>query len=227
MRRALTAAFGESGYEVMRTEAVGPKVGGELRQKALMALFLSFAATLVYLWFRFEWRFAVAAILATVYDIVATIAFIAMLNLEVSLVLVAAVLTIIGYSLNDKIVNFDRVRENLRKYKRANFADLLNRSINEVLPRTIMTGGGTIAAILSLLIFGGEVIRDFAWVMNFGVITGTFSSVYIAAPIIMAIERRWPGADAHGVKAGVSTMSRPGGPAVPSPRTPRVIADRD
>ncbi|MBI4419285.1 MAG: protein translocase subunit SecF, partial [Gemmatimonadetes bacterium] len=167
--RALAGAFGESGYEIVRTEAVGPKVGGELRQKAVMALLLSFAATLLYLWLRFEWRFAVAAVLATVYDILATIAFIAMLHLEVSLVLVAAVLTIIGYSLNDKIVNFDRVRENLRKYKRTNFAELLNRSINEVLPRTVMTGGGTIVAIFSLLVFGGEVIRDFAWVMNFGI----------------------------------------------------------
>lgn len=192
VRAALVSAFGAEAFVIERAEAISPKVGGELRQKALTALFLAFSATLLYLWFRFEWRFAVAAILATIYDIVATIAFIALLRLEISLILVAAVLTIIGYSLNDKIVNFDRVRENLHKYRRANFAELLNRSINEVLPRTVMTGGGTIAAILSLLIFGGEVIRDFAWVMNFGIITGTFSSIYVASPILLAIEQRWP-----------------------------------
>jgi preprotein translocase subunit SecF len=132
-------------------------------------------------------------------------------------------LTIIGYSLNDKIVNFDRVRENLRKFRRDNFADLLNRSINEVLPRTIMTGGGTIVAILSLLIFGGEVIRDFAWVMNFGIIAGTFSSIYIAAPILMVIEKRWPGEDARGVKVAVTPRQTPSA----NPRSRRVTADND
>lgn len=223
--RALTIAFSETGYEVLRTEAVGPKVGGELRGKALFAVFLSFAATLVYLWFRFEWRFGVAAVVATAHDIVATIAFIAMLHLEISLVVVAALLTILGYSLNDTIVTFDRVRENLHKYKRANFADLLNRSINETLPRTIMTGGGTIVAILSLLIFGGEVIRDFAWVMTFGIITGTFSSIYIAAPVLLAIERRWPGEDARGVKAVAAPARSPVASAPSSPR--RVTADTD
>jgi preprotein translocase SecF subunit len=220
---ALTAAFGSEGFEITRTEAVGPKVGGELRQRAVMAVLLAFGATMLYLWFRFEWRFALAAILATMYDIGATIAFIAMLDLEISLVVVGAVLTIIGYSLNDKIVNFDRVRENLNKYRREDFAGLLNRSINEVLPRTVMTGGGTIVAIISLLIFGGAVIRDFAWVMNFGIITGTFSSIYIAAPILMAIEHRWPGENARGVKAAPPVARAPT-PVLPSGR--RAPADR-
>jgi preprotein translocase subunit SecF len=146
------------------------------------------------------------------------------MNLEVSLVVVAGLLTILGYSLNDTIVTFDRMRENLKKYRRENFSGLLNRSVNETLPRTVLTGGGTIIAIFSLLIFGGEVIRDFAWVMAFGIITGTFSSIYIAAPVLIAIERRWPGEDARGVKAVVAPAGRSA--AAPA-RPPRATADRE
>ena len=203
VRAALAQSFGDDAFRVERVEAVGPKVGSELRQKALIAILLSFLATLVYLAFRFEWRFGVAAVLATGHDILATIAFTRYLDLEVSLVVVSAILTVIGYSLNDTIVIFDRVRENLHKYKRDDFTGILNRSVNETLPRTVLTGGATLLALLALLFLAGEVIRPFAWVMLFGVVVGTFSSIYIASPVLLAIEKRWPGHEARGVKARV------------------------
>ncbi|MEO8140776.1 MAG: protein translocase subunit SecF [Gemmatimonadota bacterium] len=197
---ALDEALGKGTYVLDRTGAVGPKVGGELRTKALLAIFYSFLAVLVYLAIRFEWRFGLAAIAATAHDIILTIGFIALMRLEVSLTVVAAVLSMVGYSLNDTIIIFDRVRENLHKYKRDHFADILNRSVNETLPRSILTHGTSLATLLALAIFGGEVIRPFALVMFFGVFTGTFSSIYIAAPVLMWIEHKWPGADARGVK---------------------------
>jgi protein-export membrane protein SecD/preprotein translocase SecF subunit len=190
-RTALDAGLGADGYTILRSEGVGPKVGGELRQKALIALVFSFAATLIYLAVRFEWRFGLAAIIATAHDILATIAFIRYLDLEVSLVVVAALLTVLGYSLNDTIVIFDRVRENLRLNPRATFVDVLNRSINETLPRTILTGGTTLATALVLSFFAGEVIKPFALVMAFGIVVGTFSSVFVAAPVLLWIRRRW------------------------------------
>jgi preprotein translocase subunit SecF len=196
--QALNAVLGENTFKVVRTEAVGPKVGGELRQKAFLAIFLSFFAVLAYLAYRFEWRFGLAAVIATAHDILATIAFIAVLRLEVSLTVVAAVLSMVGYSLNDTIIIFDRVRENLRKHKKEGFAQILNRSVNETLPRSVLTHGTTLGTLLALTIFGGEVIRPFALVMFFGVFTGTFSSIYIASPVLMAIEKRWPGELARG-----------------------------
>lgn len=198
---ALTAAFGGDAYEIVRTESVGPKVGRELRQKALLAIVLSFGATLAYLWFRFEWRFGIAAVAATAHDTLAAIAFLSVMHLEITLVVVAAVLTIVGYSLNDTIVVFDRVRENLRKYRRQNIYEILNRSVNETLPRTLLTGVTTLAATMSLLLLGSEVIQGFALMMTFGIIVGTASSVYIASPVLLAIERRWPGEDVRGAKA--------------------------
>jgi preprotein translocase subunit SecF len=204
VQQALTQRFGEAAYRVDRREAVGPKVGGELRQKALVAILLSFVATLVYLAFRFEFRFGVAAVVATAHDILTTLAFIKYMNLEVSLVVVAAILTVVGYSLNDTIIIFDRTRENLHKYKRDDLGGILNRSINETLPRSVLTHGTTIATTLALLIFAGEVIRPWAWVMTFGIFTGTFSSIYIAGPILLWIEKKWPGHEARGVKAHVA-----------------------
>jgi preprotein translocase SecF subunit len=197
---ALGRAFGADRPAIGRYESVGPKVGGELRQKALLAILLSFGATLVYLWFRFEWRFGLAAVAATAHDIILTVAFIGIMHLEVSLVVVAAILTIVGYSLNDTIIIFDRVRENLRRYKRQYLYEVLNLSVNQTLPRSILTHGTTAAATIALLILAGEVIRPFAWVMSFGIITGTFSSVYIASPLLMIIEHRWPGEDARGAR---------------------------
>ncbi len=197
---ALDQVLGEGSYTILFTGAVGPKVAGELRSKAFLAIFYSFLAVLGYLAFRFEWRFGLAAIAATAHDIILTIGFIAIMRLEVSLVVVGAVLSMVGYSLNDTIIIFDRVRENLHKYKRDHFSDILNRSVNETLPRSILTHGTTLSTLLALAIFGGEVIRPFALVMFFGVFTGTFSSIYIAAPVLMWIEQKWPGADARGVK---------------------------
>jgi len=198
VRRALDETVGAGQYAVVRTEAVGPKVGGELRTKAFLAIFFSFFAVLAYLAFRFEWRFGLAAVIATAHDILATIAFIGVMRMEVSLTIVAAVLSMVGYSLNDTIIIFDRVRENLRKHKRETFEQILNRSVNETLPRSILTHGTMLATLLALTIFGGEVLRPFALVMFFGVFIGTFSSIYIASPVLMAIERRWPGPTARG-----------------------------
>src|SRR4051812_7370449 len=209
VRHALDNVLGPGNYTVLRTEAVGPKVGGELRQKAFLAIFLSFFAVLAYLAYRFEWRFGLAAVIATAHDILATIAFIGVLRLEVSLTVVAAVLSMVGYSLNDTIIIFDRVRENLRRYKNEGFEQILNRSINETLPRSILTHGTTFATLLALTFFGGEVIRPFALVMLFGVFTGTFSSIYIASPVLMAIEKRWPGPAARGHLAPKKTAAPP------------------
>src|SRR5216110_2197267 len=226
VRRALDQAVGPGQYTIERREAVGPKVGRELQGKALLAILFSFVVTLIYLAVRFEWRFGLAAVVATAHDVVATIAFISVMHLEVSLVVVGAVLTVVGYSLNDTIIIFDRVRENLRKYRRQNLYEILNLSINETLPRSVLTHGTTIATTLSLLLLGGEVIRPFAWVMSFGIFTGTFSSIYIAAPVLLWIEKLWPGEDARGARALGSRAPAPQfAPATPtsspSPRTPQ------
>src|SRR5205807_1868328 len=209
---ALAHGLGAGQYSVGRTEAVGPKVGRELQGKAFLAIFFSFIVTLIYLAFRFEWRFGLAAVLATFHDILTTIAFIRYLDLEVSLVVVGAVLTMVGYSLNDTIIIFDRVRENLRKYRRQNLYEILNLSINETLPRSVLTHGTTMATTLALVLLAGEVLRPFALVMTFAIFTGTFSSIYIAAPLLMYIEKRWPGQDARGARAfrptGAVTLAR-------------------
>lgn len=189
LRTALDGAVGEGEYTVTRTEAVGPKVGSELQTKALTAILLSFLLTLVYLAFRFEWKFGVAAIIATVHDIVLTIGFIALADVEITLATVAAILTIVGYSLNDTIVTFDRMRENLKKERKSEYDELLNRSINEVLPRTVMTSFTTLATLLALFVFGGRVIRPFALVLILGVAVGTYSSIYVASPALLEIDR--------------------------------------
>ena len=220
VRRALDAGLGAGTYEVVRTEAVGPKVGRELQEKALLAILFSFFVTLAYLAVRFEWRFGVAAVIATAHDIVATIAFIRYLNLEVSLVVVAAVLTIVGYSLNDTIVIFDRVRENLRKFRRQNLYEILNLSVNETLPRTILTGGSTMMTALALAFIAGEVIRPFSLVMAFGIVLGTFSSIYVASPVLLWIEKRWPGEDARGART-LGARAPAASPPAPAPQPPR------
>jgi preprotein translocase subunit SecF len=177
---------------VLRSESVGARVGDELKGKALTAVLISFLVTLVYLAIRFEWRFGVAAVVATAHDLLTTLAFLAMMHLEVSLTVVAALLTVIGYSLNDTIIIFDRVRENLKKSRRESLRDVLNRSINETLPRSVLTHATTLAATLALLFFAGEVIRPFSWIMAFGIFTGTFSSIYVAGALLLWIEHRWP-----------------------------------
>jgi preprotein translocase subunit SecF len=202
----LTQKYGAGQFTVVRTEAVGPQVGDELRRDAVIAMLLSFLVTTVYLAIRFEWRFGVAALIATGHDVFTTLAFIKILHLEVSLTVVAAILTVIGYSLNDTIIIFDRVREDLRKGRKESLYDTLNRSINETLPRSILTHATTLAATLALLFFAGEVIRPFAWVMAFGIFTGTFSSIYIASPVLLWIETKWP--RKLGVSKGSSTATR-------------------
>ncbi|MDX2261471.1 MAG: protein translocase subunit SecF [Gemmatimonadales bacterium] len=197
---AIAAVAGEGNFTPGSGEAVSPKVGGELKSQALYAILLSFLAVLAYLAYRFEWRFGLAAVIATAHDILLTVCFIAIMRIELSLVVVAAVLSMVGYSLNDTIIIFDRVRENLHKYRRSELVPVLNRSINETLPRSVLTHATTLVTLLALAIFAGDVIRPFALVMFFGVFTGTFSSIWIAAPVLMLIEQRWPGVDGRGVK---------------------------
>lgn len=190
----LEAQYGEGAFDVVLTEAVGAKVGGELQSRAALAILLSFAATLAYLAMRFEWRFGLASIVATVHDILLTLALISVLQLEVALPTVAAVLTIVGYSLNDTIVIFDRIRENLTiAGRRADFMATLNRSINETLPRTVITSATTLVTLLALFLFGGSVIRDFTLIMIVGIVLGTYSSIFVASPALLMIEKRWPG----------------------------------
>ncbi|MEO8194225.1 MAG: protein translocase subunit SecF [Gemmatimonadales bacterium] len=202
----LTQKYGPGQVKVIRSEAVGPRVGDELRRDAIVAMLLSFLVTSVYLSIRFEWRFALAALIATGHDVFTTLAFLKLLHLEVSLTVVAAILTVIGYSLNDTIIIFDRVREDLRKGRKETLYQTLNRAINETLPRSVLTHATTFAATLALLIFAGEVIRPFAWVMAFGIFTGTFSSIYIASPSLLWIERKWP--RKTGISKGTSTATR-------------------
>jgi preprotein translocase subunit SecF len=221
-----TEKLGAGTFQIVRTDAVGPRVGSDLRRGAVIAILLSFVATLAYLAVRFEWRFGVAAVMATAHDILTTLAFIRLLDLEVSLTVVAAILTVIGYSLNDTIIIFDRVRENLRKKRRESLYDTLNRSINETLPRSVMTHATAFAATLALLLFAGEVIRPFAWVMAFGIVTGTFSSVYVAGPVLLWIERRWPREAGGRERAGAARPKQPT-PATPPARPVRAASVRN
>jgi preprotein translocase subunit SecF len=215
---ALHAKFGPTEPKVVRTDVVGPRVGKELTRNAIMAIVISLFVTMLYLAFRFEWRFGVAAVLATAHDLFSTLAFLAMMRLEVSLTVVAALLTVIGYSLNDTIIIFDRVRENLKKARPEPLYDVLNRSINETLPRSILTHVTVAAATLSLLIFAGEVIRPFAWIMLFGIVTGTFSSIYVAGPILLWIERKWP--RQRNEKGASHNKPTPAAPTRPAARPP-------
>jgi len=187
--RVLAEAYGADGY-TMSADAVGPKVGSELQRKAAIAILMSFALTLVYLAFRFEWRFGVAAIVATFHDITIAFGFISLFNIEITLATVAAILTILGYSLNDTIVVFDRIRENLKKRRKDAYSDIVNSSINETLPRTVLTSGTTLATLLALFILGGTVVRPFALVLILGIMIGTYSSIFVASPVLLEIEER-------------------------------------
>jgi preprotein translocase subunit SecF len=184
----LVDSYGADGF-TMSTDAVGPKVGSELQRKALIAILISFALTLVYLAFRFEWRFGIAAIVATFHDITITFGFISVLNIEITLATVAAILTILGYSLNDTIVVFDRIRENLKKRRKDKYIDILDSSINETLPRTVLTSATTLATLMALFILGGAVVRPFALVLILGVVIGTYSSIFVASPALLEIEQ--------------------------------------
>jgi preprotein translocase subunit SecF len=185
-----------STVEVRSTETVGPKVSQELTQQATAAVMLSLFFVLIYLWVRFEWQFAVGAILSLLHDVTLSIGLFCLIGLEFNLSIIAAILTIIGYSLNDTVVVFDRIREFLRKYKSMPLADLIDFSINSVLPRTILTSLATMMALIALYVFGGEVIRGFTFAMIWGVIVGTYSSIFIASPVLILLgtKREMPGA---------------------------------
>jgi len=176
-----------------RTEFVGPKVGGELIEAGVTAVLLALGAMLVYIWFRFEWQFGVGAVIAILHDVLLTIGIFSLLGLEFNLSTVAAILTIAGYSINDTVVVYDRVRENLRKFKQMPLTELLNLSINATLSRTLLTSVTTLIALLTLYLFGGEVLRGFSFAMIWGVLVGTYSSIFIAVPLLVYMNLRRSG----------------------------------
>jgi len=186
----LTSDFYLSSYAVKNTDIVGPKVGKDLRRQALYVTLAGLAAMLVYIWFRFELIYGVGAVIATFHDVIITLGFFSLLDKEITLTVIAALLTLVGYSMNDTIVVFDRIRENVRLSKRENFVDLVNRSINQTLSRTILTSGLTFLAVLSLFLFGGEVIHGFSFALVVGVIIGTYSSIFIASPFVAYFQPR-------------------------------------
>jgi preprotein translocase subunit SecF len=181
--RKVTDSLG-SEYVQRRVEVVGPAVSAELRRTGIIAVLCAILAIIAYVWFRFEWQFAIGTILALVHDVVLVVGIFSLFQLEFDLSIVAALLTILGYSVNDTVVISDRIRENLRKYKRMEIRELLNLSINETLSRTILTGLTTIVVLLALFVFGGSVLRYFTLAMLLGVVIGTYSSIYIAAPVL-------------------------------------------
>ena len=222
---ALDGQFGPGNVTVVRTEAVGPKVGGELQRGAILAMIIASLFTLLYLAIRFDWRFGAAAVLATAHDILVTFAFIKLMDIEVSLTVVAAILTLLGYSANDTIIIFDRVRENLRKQRKGEpLRYVLDRSINETLPRSVLTHATTLAATLALLFFAGEVIRPFAWVMAFGVFVATFSSIYVAGPVLLWIESRYPRSTSEAAGRAVRAGTTAEGAVANRPRSAGRVA---
>ena len=176
-----------------RTEVVGPKVSGELIQSGTIAILVAVFAMLIYIWLRFEWQFSLGAVIALLHDVILTIGVFCFTQLEFNLPIIAAILTIVGYSMNDTVVVYDRVRENLRKFRSKEITSLLNLSINETLSRTIVTSVTTLLALVSLYIFGGEVIKGFTFAMIWGVLVGTYSSIFVAAPLLtyLDVKREW------------------------------------
>ena len=174
-------------FEFRRVESVGPKVSSELLKSGVIAIALSLGAMLIYIWIRFEWQFSLGAIIALFHDIIITLGFFSLLNLEINLSIVAAVLTIVGYSMNDTVVIFDRVRENLKKFSDIKIYEITNISINQTLSRTLITSITTLLALVSIFIFGGAILKGFSFAMILGVIIGTYSSIYIANPILVRL----------------------------------------
>ncbi len=179
----ITKTLGEN-FDIRRTEFVGPTIGAELAEKGMLAVGCALLAIMIYIWFRFEWQFSIAAVIALSHDVISTVGLFALASFEFNLATVAAILTIAGYSINDTVVVFDRVRENLRKYKSWDQAKILNKSLNETLSRTVMTSVTTSLALLAIIIFGGAVLRDFALAMLWGVTIGTYSSIFVAVGVI-------------------------------------------
>jgi len=183
IKNKLVLDIGNS-FSFRRVENVGPKVSSELLKSGVIAILMSLSAMMIYIWLRFEWQFSLGAIFALIHDVIITLGFFSILNLEINLSIVAAVLTIVGYSMNDTVVIFDRVRENLKKYSSKKINEITNLSINETLSRTIITSLTTLLALVSIFIFGGEILKGFSFAMILGVIFGTYSSIYIANPIL-------------------------------------------
>ena len=183
IKNKLVLDIGNS-FSFRRVENVGPKVSSELLKSGVIAILMSLSAMMIYIWLRFEWQFSLGAIFALIHDVIITLGFFSILNLEINLSIVAAVLTIVGYSMNDTVVIFDRVRENLKKYSSKKINEITNLSINETLSRTIVTSLTTLLALVSIFIFGGEILKGFSFAMILGVIFGTYSSIYIANPIL-------------------------------------------
>ena len=186
IKKDLTSSLGGS-FNFRRVENVGPKVSSELLKSGIIAIALSLAAMLFYIWIRFEWQFSLGAILALFHDVIITLGLFSLFSLEINLSIVAAVLTIVGYSMNDTVVIYDRVRENLRKFSDIKIYDLTNISINETLSRTIITSATTLLALVSIYLFGGEILKGFSLAMIMGVVFGTYSSIYIANPILVKL----------------------------------------
>ncbi|HRN88322.1 MAG TPA: protein translocase subunit SecF [Hyphomicrobium sp.] len=193
------------GYELRRVEIVGPAVSGELRTTGLIAVFVACIAIWAYVWFRFEWQFSVGVLVGLAHDALITAGVFSLFQLQFDLGIVAAFLAMLGYSINDSIVVADRIRENMRKYKKMPLTELLNLSINETLSRTVLTGVTTVIVLLSLIIFGGEVIRNFVFCMLFGVLVGTYSSVFISSPLIEYLGIRRDAMDEEPAKAPAQT----------------------
>ena len=183
----------EGEFEIRRVEIVGPQVSRELIQTGLLAVVAAISSMLIYIWFRFEWQFSVGAVIALVHDVILTIGVFSLLQLDFNLSILAAILTIVGYSMNDTVVVYDRVRENLRKYKKMDISELLDIAINQTLSRTVMTSVTTLLALIALYTLGGEVIRGFTFAMIWGVLVGTYSSIFIAAPLLirLGVKRDW------------------------------------
>jgi preprotein translocase subunit SecF len=199
---ALQQDFFTSGFVVRNVEIVGPQVGSQLRHQAIMATLYSLGGMLVYLWFRFEMIYGVGAVVACFHDTIITVGFFSLLDKEISLTVIAAILTLIGYSMNDTIVVFDRIRENLKLMRREKLADIVNKSINQTLSRTILTSGLTFLTVLSLYVFGGEVLRGFSLALVIGILIGTYSSIAVAAPMLVAYQ------DWRARKAGQAVAER-------------------
>jgi preprotein translocase SecF subunit len=192
VQTALQGTLGEN-ISIRRVDVVGPTVSGELVQRGVTALVVAIALMLAYIWFRFEWQFSIGAILALTHDVILTIGIFAVTQLEFTLPIIAALLTIVGYSMNDTVVIYDRIRENLRKFKQMPLKDVVNLSVNQTLSRTIMTSLTTLLAVVSLFVFGGEVLRGFSFAIIWGIIVGTYSTVYIASPFLLStgVKRDW------------------------------------
>lgn len=185
IREQLENEFDPKSFDIVRVEMVGPKVGRDLREKALLSIFYAFIGIIIYISWRFEFRFAIAAIVALIHDILVTTTFFLLFDKEFTLPIIAAFLTIIGYSLNDTIVVFDRIRENMRRLRKKSFEEVINLSINQTLSRTILTSLTTLMVVVSLFFLGGEVIHNFSFALLIGVLVGTYSSIYIASPVLL------------------------------------------